>query len=416
MRIGYVIPEFPSQTHVWIWREILHVRQWGMPLTIFSTQKPVAQDRARHAFADEAERETVYLWPRPRLGALLAVLGTLARHPIGFVGCLRLALTLENTVNRGKVRPLLPLIVPACLLAREVRRRAIGRLHSHSVARSAVICMMVKRLTGTPYSLTLNADLSWWGGGVERKIAESDFTIAITRGLLDEVHAKFPEIPGERTILGRIGVDTRRWERPASRPLPIDPIGGYRIVSVGRMHHNKAFDVLMQAVRRLIDQGVPLDVRIIGDGSERPSLEAMRTRLKLEGSVTFLGSMSEDQIIDELLDAHLFSAVSRHEPLGVVYMEAMALGVPTLGTTSGGVSEIIVSGQNGVLVEPGDPDALAKAILKLLRDPETRVRFSEAARRTIVEQFDSRIGAATIYRRLTGNTAPTGQPTQAAHA
>ena len=53
-RIGFIIPEFPSQTHVWIWREILHVREWGMPLTIFSTSKPNAKDRARHAFADEA--------------------------------------------------------------------------------------------------------------------------------------------------------------------------------------------------------------------------------------------------------------------------------------------------------------------------------------------------------------------------
>lgn len=416
MRIGYVIPEFPSQTHVWIWREIVHVRQWGMPLTIFSTQPPPNKDRARHAFADQAQHETVYLWPRPKLGALLTLLGALLRNPLGFASCVILAFKLENTVNRGKVRPLWPLVLPACILAKEVRQRAIGRLHSHSVARSAVVCMMVKRLTGTPYSLTLNADLTWWGGGVERKIAESDFTIAITQGLLDEVHAKFQAIPAERTILGRIGVDTRRWERPASRPLPIEPRGAYRIVSVGRMHHNKAFDVLMQAARRLDDQGVPLEIRIIGDGSERDALEAMRTRLKLEGVVTFLGSMSEDQIIDELLDAHLFSAVSRHEPLGVVYMEAMALGVPTLGTTSGGVTEIITHEQNGILVEPGDPDALAKAILKLLRDPEMRKRFSTAARETIVSKFDSRIGAATIYQKLTGEAAPLHRETPVASA
>lgn len=406
MRIGYVIPEFPSQTHVWIWREILHVREWRMPMMIFSTQKPAASDRARHAFADQAERETVYLWPRGKLGAVLTVLMTLVTHPIGFFRCVKLAMTLENTVNRGKVRPLWPLIVPACILAKEAKKADITHLHSHSVARSAVICMMVKRLIGMPYSLTLNADLTWWGGGVERKIAESAFTIAITQALLDEVHAKFPAIPPERTILGRIGVDTRRWERPVSRPLPKGDSGSVRIVSVGRMHHNKAFDVLMQAARRLTDDGLDLEVRIIGDGSERAALEAMRTRLKLEGVVSFLGSMSEDQIIDELLDAHIFSAVSRHEPLGVVYMEAMSLGVPTLGTTSGGVREIIDSGESGLLVEPGDPEALAQAIRRLIEDPALRERFSAAGRRAIVEKFDSRIGAATIYEKLMGQKAP----------
>lgn len=407
MRIGYVIPEFPSQTHVWIWREILHVRAWDMPMTIFSTQKPARHDRAKHAFADEAEKETVYLWPRAKLGAILVVLGALLRNPVGFFRCIKLALTMENTVNRGKVRPLLPLIVPACILAKEARSRGITHLHSHSVARSAVVCMMVKRLAGIPYSLTLNADLSWWGGGVEQKIGESAFTIAITQALLDDVHARFPSIPPERTILGRIGVDTRRWERPATRPLPSVDSGCFRIVSVGRMHHNKAFDILMQATRKLTDEGLDLEVRIIGDGAERAALESMRTKLELEGIVNFLGSMSEDQIIDELLEAHVFSAVSRHEPLGVVYMEAMSLGVPTLGTTSGGVHEIIDTGENGLLVEPENADALADSIRLLLNDPQLRSRLGDAGRRKIVGHFDSRIGAATIYEKLMGRPAPT---------
>ena len=406
MRIGYVIPEFPSQTHVWIWREILHTREWGMDLRIFSTSKPGEKDRARHSFAGEAERETTYLWPNPKLQTIGSVAAQALRNPIGFFSCVKLALTMEKTKNRGKVRPLLPLIVPACILASEVRKAGIDRIHSHSVARSAVICMMVKRLTGVPYSLTLNADLSWWGGAVERKIAESDFTIAITQALLDEVREKFRAIPESRTLLGRIGVDTKRWARPIDRPLPADGARRMRIVSVGRMHHNKAFDVLMEASKHLIDKGYELDVRIIGDGGEREKLEAMRRELGLENTVSFLGSMSEDQIIDELLSADVFSAVSRHEPLGVVYMEAMSLGVPTLGTTSGGVGEIIDSGESGLLVEPGDPEELARVIESLLTDAERRRRMGEAGRRAIVEKFDSRIGAATIFEKLTGETAP----------
>lgn len=407
MRIGYVIPEFPSQTHVWIWREILHVRAWDMPMRIFSTQKPAKKDRARHAFADEAEAETTYLWPRSKLSTLFVVLGAFCRNPVGFIRCIKLALTMENTVNRGKVRPLLPLIVPACILAHEARKAGITHLHSHSVARSAVICMMTKRLASLPYSLTLNADLSWWGGSVEQKIAESSFTIAITEALLEDVRSKFPGAAAERTLLGRIGVDTRRWDRPDSKPLSSGDSGSFRIVSVGRMHRNKAFDILMQAARKLTDEGIDLEVRIIGDGDERAALETMRTNLKLEGIVNFLGSMSEDQIIDELLDADVFSAVSRHEPLGVVYMEAMSLALPTLGTTSGGVHEIIDTGENGLLVEPENPEALADAIRMLLKDPKFRQRLGEAGRRKIIDHFDSRIGAATIYEKLMGKPAPT---------
>ena len=414
MRIGYVIPEFPSQTHVWIWREIQHVRRWGMPLTIFSTSKPNKKDRARHAFAGEAEQETIYLWPRPTLKAIGAIAGEMLRHPVGFLSCIRLALTLESTKNRGKVRPLLPLVLPACIMAGEVRRAKIDKLHSHSVARSAVLCMMVKRLTGVPYSLTLNADLSWWGGGVERKIEESAFTISITQGLLAELREQFSTIPEDRTLLGRIGVDTERWTRPIDRPLPVDDARRMRIVSVGRMHHNKAFDVLMKAAGTLTEKGYEIEVRIIGDGDERGGLEAIRRDLQLEGVVSFLGSMSEDQIIDELLAADVFSAVSRHEPLGVVYMEAMSLGVPTLGTTSGGVGEIIDDGYSGLLIEPNDSDILAAALERLLTNPELRKRMGEAGRQAIVEKFDSRIGAATIYEKLMGKPAPESPTSRAA--
>jgi hypothetical protein len=61
MKIGYLIPEFPGQTHIWMWREICHMREWGTQIQMFSTKRPSPESQARHAFASSAAAETFYL-------------------------------------------------------------------------------------------------------------------------------------------------------------------------------------------------------------------------------------------------------------------------------------------------------------------------------------------------------------------
>ena len=89
--------------------------------------------------------------------------------------------------------------------------------------------------------------------------------------------------------------------------------------------------------------------------------------------------------------------------MGVVYMEAMAMEVATIGTNAGGVPEIITDGVDGLLVPPMDPPALARAIRCLIDEPAFRESLGKAGRRKILKQFDSRLWATTLYRRLFGH-------------
>ncbi|MFN3168328.1 MAG: glycosyltransferase family 4 protein [Phycisphaeraceae bacterium] len=387
MRVGYLIPEFPGQTHIWMWREIVHMRRWGVDVHLFSTRRPPDRDKARHDWADDAAASCHYLWPIGPAQLAADAAWALA-HPGRLTSCIKLARSLKVT-NCDPIK----LIPPAIRLARLAKQKRLDHLHVHSCAGSSILAMHAKRLADLPYSLTLNANLEWWGGEMGRKFGESAFTVAITRWLYDQVREQMPHLREDQLILGRIGVDTDKWT-PGDPPNNDTP----QLIIVGRLHESKGHAVLLDALAKV--PGAALT--IVGDGPERPAIEKQIDSLGLTERVALTGSVAEDQIIGLMRGADLFVAPSHAEPLGVVYMEAMAMGVATIGTAAGGVAEIIDSGKDGLLVPPRDPDALASAIQQLIDDPARRRAIAQAGRESVVRNFDARIGAATLYERLHG--------------
>jgi colanic acid/amylovoran biosynthesis glycosyltransferase len=399
--IGLLVPEFPGQTTTWIWREVEHLREWGVDIRFFSTQPPDEASAARHAFADEARKATFYLWPRPLGSVISAVAWGAMTGRRRFLRAAATILKLDGLSLRQRVATV-PLFAAACVFAREATAQGIRHVHLHSAARSAVIAMMAHRLTGIPYSIALNANLEWWGGGMGSKLAETEFTLVNAEWLLRQVHEEYPGLRPSQVVLARPGVDTERWFQ---RDGKADG-STFELVSVGRVHHGKGHDTTIRAVGRLRDSGRPVRLRIAGSGPELASLQALVAQLRLEQEVEFLGSLSEADVMDLLREADAFVLASRFEPLGVVYMEAMALGLPTIGTDAGGVGEIITDEHDGLLVPPEDVERLVEAVARLQDDPPLRQRLGLNARRTIVEGFDSRIGAAKLYERLFGTIPP----------
>jgi glycosyltransferase involved in cell wall biosynthesis len=180
----------------------------------------------------------------------------------------------------------------------------------------------------------------------------------------------------------------RGWGIPAERisvlsnptpPVPSlpDPAPHDRplLAFAGRMTAPKALGVALEAVARVPE----VDLDLAGDGDERPALEAQARELGLDGRVRFLGSLSRDEVLALFgrADAALLSSAWENFPHTLV--EALAVGTPAIATSVGGVPEIVTDGENGLLVEPGDPAALAEAIRRFLGDADLRARLTAAA-------------------------------------
>jgi glycosyltransferase involved in cell wall biosynthesis len=165
------------------------------------------------------------------------------------------------------------------------------------------------------------------------------------------------------------------------------------LVSVGRLKYPKDFPTLLAAAERLGDRRFTLE--IVGDGPERPDLER-----RLPARVTLAGG--RDDVPALLARADVFVLSSRSEGLPVSVIEAMAAGLPVVASAVGGVPELVVDGETGLLVTPGDADALASALARLVDDPELRRSFGAAARRRALEEFDLprfRAAHVDLYRR-----------------
>ena len=186
------------------------MREFGLDVRLFSTRPPPHESSARHAFAKRAREETTYLWPRSVSSILGAIGWALLTRPHRLVRAAACGLTLDEMSPRERIRTL-PLVGAACVLARDARSADVQHLHVHSAARSTMIAMMTRRLTGLSFSLTLHGDLGWWGGGMGSKLKDAEFTVVVAEWLRDDILASYPDLRPNQILVGSMGVDTRKW-------------------------------------------------------------------------------------------------------------------------------------------------------------------------------------------------------------
>ncbi|AZO80247.1 MULTISPECIES: glycosyltransferase family 4 protein [unclassified Bosea (in: a-proteobacteria)] len=182
-----------------------------------------------------------------------------------------------------------------------------------------------------------------------------------------------------------------------------------RLIAVAMMRQgNKAacYLFLARTLARIID--LPWTLTLIGDGPERPAIEAAFASLP-PGSVRFLGRQARADILAELASHDLFVWPGLNEAYGVVYLEAQAAGVPVAALDSGGVPAVVARDRTALLAPHDDEAALAATIVRLIRDAELRARMGAAARRFAREERNGEDARAILATALDGAIARNGR-------
>jgi glycosyltransferase involved in cell wall biosynthesis len=391
MRIGYLVPEFPGQTHIFFWREICVLRKLGADIYLLSTRRP--QMLSRHAFGAKAQAETRYIFPPRFLKALVY----LARRPRLSLRMLLYIVKLQDASWRSRIR-LLGLMICAADLLLMADEVDLGHIHGHSCANVAHLLALANQCGDLPFSLTLHGDLPVYGGDHRLKFASASFIACVTHALQKQVQ-EVCGIDPKRLPVIRMGVDVEKF-RPGS--LREGQPGILRMITVARLAECKGHIYAIRALRKALDKGLNATYTIVGDGEERSLIEKEITTLRLHSHVRLVGTAGEHEVLQYLYEADCFvlPSVGFGEAAPVSVMEAMACQLPVIASIIGGTPEMIVPDINGILVEQKDIEGLANAMLRLGADCKLRVSLAQAARETAVHQFSAEHFATELHKAI----------------
>jgi glycosyltransferase involved in cell wall biosynthesis len=177
-------------------------------------------------------------------------------------------------------------------------------------------------------------------------------------------------------------IDLEAWRTLFRANATVPDPRKFIVFSICRFYRRKRLDVLLHAAALLRKRIPELEIRIAGNGPELKRLEQIYSELGLERTVRWLGDVSMNELAAEYSRADIFSLPSVQEGFGIVFLEAMAAGRPIVAARAAAVPEVV---RNGMLVEPGNAEALADAILRLYRDPDLRASLGKIGSQNVEE-------------------------------
>jgi glycosyltransferase involved in cell wall biosynthesis len=192
------------------------------------------------------------------------------------------------------------------------------------------------------------------------------------------------------------GVDVRQWN-PNDHKNNHPPV----IACVARFIPRKRQDDLLYALNILYQHNIDFQCDLVGYGPTLLEMQSLADRLRIQHRVRFLGKASREQVKNLLSGADMFVLPSLWEGLPGSMMEAMATGLPVVGTDVNGTNELVIDGDTGFLVPPKSPEALADRLAWLINNPEARVEMGLRGRKRIVEEFslDSMVKRTEMFYR-----------------
>lgn len=392
MPIAYLINQHPKCSQSFIRREILALEALGFDIQRFSIRsgESLIVDPADQ---QELEKTRVVLGVGA-IGLAKALLKVIITQPLTFLKTLKFTLQVGQRSDRG-----LPIhfiyLAEACVLKDWLHKAHIQHVHVHFGTNSTMVAMLCRVLGGPSYSFTVHGPEEFdrvSGLALKQKIHHAAFVVGVSSFGKSQLYRWCDHDRWDKVQIVHCGVDASYLNRPIS-PIPDTP----NLVCVGRLCEQKGQILLVEAVRRLVSQGIDCRLTLVGDGELRGPIEQLIQKHNLEHNIILTGNATGDEVQKCILNARAFVLPSFAEGLPVAIMEAFALGRPVVSTYIAGIPELVKPGINGWLVPAGSIEDLVVALRQVLgASVEQLEQMGQAGAEAVAREHDVNIEAQKL--------------------
>lgn len=392
MELGYFFSTFPALSTTFFQREVRALESQGFRLSLFANRPPL--HNGYHPQDQDLKERTVYLTPIDVRRYGRANIGRLITSPTAYCRALKTALSLHDGFPWQRLKNAARL-TGAAVLGDLLAERRIRHIHAHCAFGAAGVSILLKELTGIPYSLSIHgSDVLLPQPLLAEKLTRASFIISNCRFHVDNLKKNFPALQSQKFHVVRLGLDltSPAW----STCTALTPEHPLKILNIGRLVPVKAQEILIRACACLKSRGLDFICKIAGDGPRRSALEALIRESGLEDHVRLVGPKYEADIVKLLEWSHVMVLSSKSEGTPMTVIEAMAKARPAIAPAITALPEMIEDGRTGFLFQPESAESLADTLEVFCRNPDMARDFGQAARRRAEALYDIKENAAIL--------------------
>lgn len=404
LAVAYLTNAYPALSQPFIEREVLALRDLGVRVETF-TMRATDDDSVLSARSQREAAETVAVLGRPLGHYVRAHVRLLVRRPRAWAAGFLQAMRWGPAGLKAKLWQFFYFTEAVAFLELLVAR-GLRHVHVHHAFSAADVARLAVRMgswvdgtTRWSWSVSLHGPREFFEPSrfdLAAKLADaavvaciSDYCLQMAKDLMEPAdHNKLAMVRMSVPTDQYVGTALERHKRTAS---------DVRVLFVGRLVPEKGPDVLLDAVAQATSRvaSLRLSVAIIGKG---PMEDALKQRVEEAGldQVTLVGPQSQDQLPEWYAWADIFCLPSYAEGVPVVLMEAMASELPVVSTKIAGIPELVSDGQSGLLVEPGDAQEVAAALVDLSGSADMRYSMGVNGRQRVVETYSAEVNARIL--------------------
>ena len=391
--LGMILKGYPRISESFISNEILLLERKGIPIHIFSMRRPreafthksVQQIKARVDYLPESILEALpqllfynLVLAMKKPGAYLAALLVAFRRFLRT----RTSATIKHLLQAGYlVQKLLP-------------GSGVVHFHAHFAHSPSSVAMFASRLSGRDFSFTGHAKDIYTSNPLQLKEKMEKARFVITCTEFNRHHLSALAGNGDVSLY-RVyhGIDLGLFSGGKTRRNSTMP---YHFVTVARLVPKKGLHTVYLALQRLQRKGVDFQHTLIGDGDDREKILTLIRDLGLSGSCRWVGTLAHEGVLDYYRRSDLFvlgceqAANGDQDGIPNVFVECLAMGLPVVGTRLSAIPELIEDGKTGLLVQPGNDEEMASAMLGILTNTQLREQIVHSGIEKVRQAFNNK--------------------------